>query len=83
MDADDPRHGTDNGYNNLRCSCDRCRAAHAQVCARYKRLRIARGCPEKLHGTAGGYGNYGCRCTPCTDAWARDILDRYHRRKAL
>lgn len=26
----DPRHGTMNGYNNLRCRCDRCREAWAE-----------------------------------------------------
>lgn len=26
---DDPRHGTENGYSNLRCRCDRCTDAHA------------------------------------------------------
>ena len=25
--ADDPRHGTQNGYNNLRCRCSECREA--------------------------------------------------------
>jgi hypothetical protein len=25
---DDPRHGTDNGYKNLYCRCERCRAAN-------------------------------------------------------
>lgn len=29
MDADDHRHGTENGYGNLRCRCEACRAAHA------------------------------------------------------
>lgn len=28
---DDPRHGTENGYNNLGCRCARCRAAHART----------------------------------------------------
>jgi hypothetical protein len=28
MNPDDPRHGTDNAYTNLRCRCERCREAH-------------------------------------------------------
>lgn len=28
---DDPRHGTKNGYDNLGCRCDRCKAAHLGV----------------------------------------------------
>jgi hypothetical protein len=27
MNDDDPRHGTVNGYGNLKCRCDRCREA--------------------------------------------------------
>jgi hypothetical protein len=26
----DPRHGTHNGYANLRCRCEACRAANAE-----------------------------------------------------
>lgn len=29
LSPDDQRHGTENGYVNLRCRCDRCREAHA------------------------------------------------------
>ena len=29
MAEDDPRHGTANGYVNLKCRCDLCRAAWA------------------------------------------------------
>jgi hypothetical protein len=28
----DPRHGTMNGYHNLRCRCEICRAAWADYC---------------------------------------------------
>lgn len=28
-DGTDPRHGTLNGYSNLKCRCDRCKAAAA------------------------------------------------------
>lgn len=32
----DPRHGTDNGYVNLRCRCDSCRQAHTEAVAEYR-----------------------------------------------
>jgi hypothetical protein len=35
---DDPRHGTVNGYSNLKCRCDRCRAAWA-IAYRARRAR--------------------------------------------
>ena len=35
--ADDPRHGTLNGYNNLRCRCQPCRDANAAWQAMYMR----------------------------------------------
>lgn len=63
----DSRHGTENGYGNLKCRCDRCRAAHAIF---VKKCRVQRN--EKLpavgemHGTQGCYINYDCRCIPCT-----------------
>lgn len=28
---DDPRHGTENGYTNYECRCQRCRAANAEA----------------------------------------------------
>lgn len=34
-DLTDPRHGTNNGYTNLRCHCDRCRAAWTAWFASY------------------------------------------------
>jgi len=34
---DDPRHGTDNGYSNLRCRCDRCREAHRVLHMKWRR----------------------------------------------
>jgi hypothetical protein len=38
--ADDPRHGTRNGYNNLGCRCDACRDAAVAYAAR----RVQRPC---------------------------------------
>lgn len=29
-DLTDPRHGTENGYRNLGCRCDACRAANSR-----------------------------------------------------
>jgi hypothetical protein len=39
----DPRHGTKNGYNNLNCSCEECRAAHAKSHKEYMHAH-----PEQL-----------------------------------
>jgi hypothetical protein len=76
----DPRHGTANGYGNLRCRCEPCRAAHAEDMYERKQQRIAdHRMPEHLHGTAGGYGNWGCRCTPCTLAWNEETGERAKR----
>ena len=40
MDEDDERHGTVNGYNNLRCRCDKCRQAWAEY-IRERRAKAA------------------------------------------
>ena len=37
LTPDDPRHGTTNGYINLRCRCVACRAANAKKTRAYKR----------------------------------------------
>jgi hypothetical protein len=39
---DDPRHGTDNGYKNLRCRCDACRIANTASQAAYRARRADR-----------------------------------------
>ena len=79
MDPDDHRHGTNNGYRNLYCGCEPCRAANARYCYAKKRERKARTIPDHAHGV-NGYGNWCCRCNRCTAAWAVDALARYHRR---
>lgn len=38
-DPADPRHGTVNAYRNLRCRCDRCRAANTASCAQLRTER--------------------------------------------
>ena len=81
MKRDDPRHGTKNGYSNLRCRCDDCRAAWAAYCYKRQKERAASNIPF-IHGTENGYGNYGCRCPSCTAARSAANLARYHRRKA-
>jgi hypothetical protein len=70
--ADDPRHGTLNGYTNLGCRCDRCRQANTIACRpRQEAWRRRRGImPRKLgrtHGLRSTY-NAGCRCEPCRGA---------------
>ena len=64
LTVDDPRHGTDLGYQaGCRELC--CRVAHSEYNARKKAERIALGIPERVHGTPNGYKNYDCRCDRC------------------
>lgn len=80
MSPDDPRHGTANGYNNLGCRCDRCRAAWAAY-VNDRNHRTGRHVPRDVylaemadrpipHGTESGYRDRGCRCRWCRDASA-------------
>lgn len=66
-DPDDIRHGTLNGYVNLRCRCQRCRDRWSAYQGPITRNRRACGLPDDdpRHGTENGYGNYGCRCPRC------------------
>ena len=63
----DPRHGTVNGYGNLKCRCDRCRETWA---VHNRHLRIERAASlapdDPRHGTISTYQNYMCRCYDCT-----------------
>lgn len=64
----DPRHGTRNGYINLACRCEPCKAAGREANAEQKRKRLARVAADPStvpHGTLNGYTNYLCRCEPC------------------
>jgi hypothetical protein len=63
----DPRHGTVNGYNNLRCRCPHCTKAVTRSIAE-RRARIAGTLTpdDPRHGTHNAYDNYSCRCPPCT-----------------
>lgn len=68
----DPRHGTVNGYGNLKCGCGPCKAAVAEAvrCTRdrFRRLRLAGAMPDDAHGRATGYQLYGCDCDKCVTA---------------
>lgn len=71
----DPRHGTANGYGNLKCRCGACRAAWAEKCRVRRERRQAKlkaGLSVVTHGNGATYTNHGCRCRPCTDAHTRD-----------
>lgn len=70
MAPDDPRHGTENGYNNLVCRCVRCKEAHAKETIRLRALRREKGLSpdDPRHGKATTYSNWLCRCKPCTTA---------------
>ena len=65
---EDPRHGTFNGYSNLLCRCDSCKAAAKEVnaIAKVERFTRPKTGKEHWHGTYNGYHNYNCRCGPCT-----------------
>lgn len=67
-DGDD-RHGTTNGYCNLRCRCDACtsawRAYHASLRIRKAKTLAA---DDPRHGLSSTYANFNCRCQPCTKA---------------
>jgi Sigma-70, region 4 len=72
-------HGTENGYGNRGCRCDRCRVAHAEVCRVYQarkrreagiaervpasKLCLCPGCGELKRHIARGM------CKTCYDRW--------------
>lgn len=82
----DPRHGTRNGYGNLKCRCEPCRAAQRRPGVVPLKIHLARvhaAAQEINHGTHYAYGSRGCRCKPCTRAnteHARDVRDARRRR---
>lgn len=67
----DPRHGTPNGYGNLKCRCDACREANRVVHAQYMARILESGqlaeLPGVTHGTSYRY-DVGCRCDSCREA---------------
>lgn len=64
MKDDDPRHGTERGYQ-AGCKNFCCRKGHADYNAARRKARAARETPEHVHGTRNGYSNYGCHCPRC------------------
>jgi len=77
-DPTDYRHGTPQGYVNLRCRgylgvCGgRCREAY-RIYMIAKRAEWRETQPlvpgDPRHGTCVGYKNHGCRCDTCRAAW--------------
>lgn len=61
----DPRHGTTNGYSNLRCRCQPCRDAHTAYCLKRRDERSQLDIPEWMHGNYSTYANWMCRCDLC------------------
>lgn len=64
-DLGDPRHGTINGYSNLRCRCPKCRSAQAACMAQQRAAKAGHPIPAHVHGTANGWNYYQCRCDAC------------------
>lgn len=65
----DQRHGTANGYCNLRCRCDSCRRAWAELSLKMKGQRADRlTAQDARHGLPSTYANYSCRCGLCRAA---------------
>jgi len=83
LEADDPRHGTVNGYANQHCRCELCRAAHRTDQSVQRAKRIARTVanggiapPPAKHGAPSTYGNWRCSCEPCREAHTRASQQR-------
>lgn len=78
FDPADPRHGTANGYRNLKCRCDECRHAWRdyertpQAMRRKERYRrVTLGQRPARHGRTHGLRStyvWGCRCDWCREA---------------
>lgn len=87
LPADDPRHGTPNGYSNLGCRCAACKEAnrlnHAEYMARVRRTGQLVKVDDALHGTSYRY-DVGCRCDACRkahNAKSRAIKQRLRERR--
>jgi len=81
LNITDDRHGTLNGYINLKCRCMDCCKANTQDWLQRRNARKERGLPvgDHRHGTLNGYNNWGCRCDDCTRA-NRDYSRSRNRR---
>lgn len=72
----DPRHGS-NGYTNLGCKCDICRAANVQNTKRGRERRRKTIDPnDPRHGDENFYFNYRCSCDLCKAAHAAAARER-------
>lgn len=78
MAEDDPRHGTPNGYGNLGCRCDACRAAHAANHAAYMKRKRDAGEVVGTHGSSVAYDT-GCRCDTCRLAHNERSVEKKRR----
>jgi hypothetical protein len=79
-DDGDVRHGTINGYTNLKCRCDLCRRAWADYSAEMCSTAVLPpGDPR--HGRYTTYTNYACRCDLCREARADYSAAYYQLRK--
>lgn len=75
----DPRHGTVNGYVNLKCRCPDCRKAWAERARALRREHELREPP--VHGRSSSYLNWRCKCEDCTRANRFKHQDWVERRK--
>lgn len=83
LTPDDSRHGTTNGYQNHRCRCEACRAAHRAAHAAYmSRVRNTGSLTSSAaeHGTAYRY-DVGCRCAECRSAHNKKSRENKARRR--
>lgn len=71
----DPRHGTYNGYNNLKCRGECCRSAarrhSGDVPLKIHLARVHAAAQVVNHGTSWAYEGKGCRCPDCREARRR------------
>lgn len=79
---DDPRHGTPNGYANLGCRCDLCRAANTDYAREYMRRVRSEHRLLGSHPSALAY-NCGCRCDPCREAHNERSRESKRRRRIV
>ena len=80
LDSEDERHGSVNGYQNLKCRCQDCRHAWAEDMRAKRRRRhdkmMAGEAQPAKHGTTGTYNNWMCRCPACSAVQAQTAKDR-------
>ena len=82
MEVNDPRHGSVNGYGNMKCRCVPCRSAWAASIQQRKLARPALEVNDPRHGTTNGYSNWSCRCQACRTAHTTYEIARRKRKVA-